>query len=225
MTKPVPRVTWTATPLQVERVIAAVLPHASGDTTLPTLNSIRIELDGHRFLAMATDRYSLGVCRADLKTWDEKAKRAKPVTAQLPPSDLKRLFTFLRPTRTVPADWTLTADALTVVADGNSLTIHAAEGENYPKWRSLFDSVVKTDAAPGTDMAFTPRVVDHFHKSAKALGHVSMRWRFTTPLKPVIVEIGEDFVGMLMPCRISSDAPVLDLAVFGIEPKAVAVSK
>lgn len=218
--------TWTATPQQVERVIAAVLPHASDDKTLPVINCVRLELSAHSFLATATDRYSLGVCRASLADWDDKAKKAKKVVASLRPEDIKRLFAFLRPNRTSPAVWTLTASTLSVAANGgDSLTISTTEtGDGYPNWRALFTATASRDVEPGAEMAFTPRVVDHFHKTAKALGHVHMHWHFVTPLKPVVVQVGEEFVGMLMPCRISGDEKALNLTSFGIDATPAAVT-
>ena len=216
--------TFTATPQQVERVIAAVLPHASDDKTLPGINCVRVELSAHSFLATATDRYSLGVCRAALTDWDDKAKKVKKVVASLRPDDIKRLLAFLRPNRTLPATWTLTTSALSVaVSSGDSITISTAESDGYPDWRALFSGVANREAEPGPEMAFTPRIVDHFHKTAKALGYPHMHWNFVSPLKPVIVQIGEEFVGMLMPCRLSDDEKSIDLGAFGIEaPKVVA---
>lgn len=209
--------TWTATPQQVERVIAAVLPHASAASDLPMLNSVRLELDGRRFLALATDRYSLAVCRADLTEWNSEARPVKETAASVRVDDIKRLLAFLRPQRGA-ATWKLTAVTLTVaIAGGPSLTVRTADDTHFPKWRSIFDQTAAREPEPGPQMGFTPRVVDHFHRSAKALGELSMRWQFVSPLKPVIVSIGEEFVGLLMPARIPDEAPAPDLPAFGIE--------
>lgn len=209
--------TWTATPAQVERVVAAVLPHASAATDLPLFNAVRLELDGDRLLAVASDRYSLVVCRASLKQWDENAKPVKGATAHIRVADVKRLLAFLRPQRRMVATWKLTASHLTVsFAGGSSLTVPTSDSENFPQWRALVTPLFDREPEPGARMGFTPRVVEHFHQSAKALGELHETWQFISPLKPVIVRIGDDFLGLLMPCRLDPDAHVSDLAAFGI---------
>lgn len=210
--------TWTATPAQVERVIAAVLPHASAATDLPLLNAVRLELDGKRLLAVAADRYSLAVCRADLTEWDKDAKPVKATAAHVRVGDVERLLAFLRPQRKFAATWKLTASHLTVsFAGGSSLTVPTSDSENFPQWRALVTPLFDREPEPGARMGFTPRVVEHFHQSAKALGELHETWQFISPLKPVIVRIGDDFLGLLMPCRLPDDAPALDPASFGIE--------
>jgi hypothetical protein len=210
--------TWTATPQQVESVIAAVLPHASDDCELPVINNVRVELDGTQFLAVATDRYSLGICRADLTDWKAEAEPVEKITASLGLGDVKRLFAFVRPQRKDKATWELTDDALTVsFQDDTSLTIRTVQVGGFPNWRALVGGVIARAPEPDAQMAFTPRVVDSFQKTAKALGEVGYSWQFTSALKPVIVRIGTDFLGMLMPARIPDDAPPFDPALFGIE--------
>jgi hypothetical protein len=216
--------TWNATPADVERVIGAALCHASADSTLPVINVVRLELLGDRLLAIGTDRYSLAVVRASLKDWDSEAKRIRlPQTGSISVADVKRLFAFLRPQRTKSARWTLKKDELTVLAgDGSEITVPTADAEHFPDWRVIARGVLGREPDPGAQMAFTPRVVDHFHRSAKVLGEQRMSWQFVSHLKPVVVRIGTDFLGMLMPCRISDDMPALDAGAFGIEtPKAV----
>jgi hypothetical protein len=216
-------ITWIATPQDVERPIAAVLPHASTDKYLPAINNVRIELDGERFLAVATDRYSLGICRASLTDWMEDAQPVESTAAHLLLDDVKRLFAFLRPQRKDVATWELGNGTLTVtLGDGTSLTIRTAEADNFPKWRGLFGQLTERTPEPAEHMAFTPLVIDHFQKTAQVLGGVSVNWQFVSQLKPVIVRIGADFLGILMPCR-PADTPQLSLDAFGIEsPKAVA---
>lgn len=210
--------TFTATPQQVERIFAAVLPHASEDRYLPVINNIRIEMEGDQVLAVATDRYSLGICRATLSGWAEDAAPAEKIAASLRLDDVKRLFTFLRPQRKDVATWKLTADTLAVsLGDDTSLTIRTVQADGFPNWRAIVGSVVERQPEPGAQMAFTPRVVDSFQKTAKALDERSTTWHFVSPLKPVIVRIGSDFLGMLMPARIPDNQPQLDVGLFGIE--------
>ena len=199
-------------------MLAAVLPHTSTANDLPVLNAVRLELDGDRLLAVASDRYSLAICRASLKQWDENAKPVKGTTAHIRVADVKRLLAFLRPQRKMVATWKLTASQLTVsFAGGSSISVPTSDGENFPQWRALVGPLFDREPEPGARMGFTPRVVEHFHQSAKAVGGLHETWQFISPLKPVIVRIGDDFLGLLMPCRLPDDAPALDPAAFGIE--------
>lgn len=210
--------TWTASPQQVERAIGAVLPHASGDQYFPVINNVRLEIEDDRFIALATDRFTMGICRASLSDWTEDAAPVEKVAASLRLDDVKRLFAFLRSQRKDVATWTLTDETLTVrLGDETALTIRTLQAEGFPNWRKLVAGVSERENEPGAQMAFAPHLVDHFQKSAKALGEISFTWQFTSPLKPVIVQIGQDFLGILMPQRIPSDALALDLGAFGIE--------
>lgn len=214
--------TWTATSQQVERVVAAVLPHASNDRYVPVINCVQLELTGHRFLAVATDRYSLGICRADLSDWHEDAEKVQKTVARLRPDDLKRLFAFLRPRRTDPATWTLSSGSLHVSIDeGDSITVRTVESGDFPAWRSIIEHHTSKAAEPGAPQGFTARIVEHFNATAKALGDDQMAWHFAGPLQPALIRVGPDFLGMIMPRRITDD-PELELGQFGIEPKALA---
>lgn len=215
-------VTWKATPAAVSRVINAVLAHASTNTDLPVINAVRLELDGDRLLAVATDRYTIAICRASLTDWDDKAKKVKPQAGSLRSADVKRVLDFLKPHRKDVATWKLTDTSLTVTVSGASLTVPTAD-ENFPNWRIVLGSVLDHAPEPGQQMGFTPRIVSHFQRSADALGELAMTWQFVSLLKPVIVRIGDEFLGLLMPCRLPDDAPALDPAAFGIATtKAVA---
>lgn len=214
--------TFTATPQQVQRVVAAVLPHASTDRYLPSINCVQLELDGHRFLAVATDRYSLGICRGDLSEWDDDAEKVENTITRLRPDDLKRLFAFLRPRRSDVATWRLSTDTLRVsIADGDSLTLRTVQEIDFVNWRSVIETHVRQASEPGAPMGFTASVVDNFNATAKALGEYRMSWHFAGPLQPAMIRIGETFLGMIMPRRMTED-PELELGHFGIESKAIA---
>lgn len=218
--------TFTATPQQVERVIAAVLPHTSSDAYISVICTVRIELRDLQFIAAGTDRYTLGVAWADISEWADDAESLPQTQASVYADDLRRLFTFLRPHKKTKATWTITDSGLTVEVAGESLALRQVN-VTFPKWRELLGRYTERGESGPAVMKFTPAKIDSFNKTAKALGEDlsgSMRLRFgPLPSDPPLVQIGDHFIGLLMPQRMEDEPPALDLLSIGIEaPKAVA---
>lgn len=209
--------TFTATPQQVERVIAAVFPHAADDRHLPMITCVNLELDGDRFVAVATDRYTMGACWASLTDWSKDAEPVEPISVRIFAADLKRLFAFLRVHRKIAATWELTDTGLTVTTGSESLTVRTVDVE-FPRWRKILaDLSAKPQTAPIPAMRFGGPMVEHFTQSAKVLGEHGMTWHLGgAHTDAPIVQIGENFVGLLMPQRIPEEL-ALDLSPLGIE--------
>lgn len=221
--------TWIATPQEVERVIAAVLPHTTTDEHLPMICCVNLEVteDG-RLIAVATDRYTLGVAWASFTDWMEDAAPTGALAARVFAADLKRLLAFLRPHRKTSAVWTLTDGKLTAAVGEESIAVRTVD-VNYTDWRKLLGGLLaKRDGVSGPPvMGLYPRNVAKFLASAKALGvdtGVPMTWHMgPTGLGAPFIRIGEHFVGVLMPVRLADEPPQLDLTALGIEqPAAVA---
>ncbi len=214
--------TFTATPQQVERVIAAVFPHAADDRHIPMLTCINLELDGDRFVAVATDRYTLGVCWASLTDWATDAEPSEPISVRIFAADLRRLFAFLRVHRKIPANWELTG-GLTVTTGSESLTVRTVDVE-FPRWRKILgDLSAKHADKPIPAMRFGTPMVEAFAQSAKVLNEPGMTWHLGGEHTDApVIQIGDSFIGLLMPQRIP-ELLTLDLSAIGIEaPKAVA---
>jgi hypothetical protein len=215
--------TWTAAPQDVERLISAVTPHVESDGYYPALNCVHVELTADTFLAVATDRYTLGISWSALEEWNKEAESVEPLSANIHARDLRRLFTFLKPHKKLAATWTLTEEALTVTAGGESLSVRPVIVD-FVKWRGLLPKLIDRANAAVPAMAFDPIRVGAFNQSAKALGERLMSWQFGGAATDApVVRIGENFVGVLMPVRIPDELPTLDLSAIGIEgPSAVA---
>jgi len=211
--------TWTATPQDVERLIAAVLPHTSSDDYTPACTSVRLEIDGDRFVAVATDRYTMAAAWSKLTAWEEDAPTHQTAEACIYAADFRRLFAFLRPQKKDAAVWSLTDKSLTVATGEQSLTIKTVE-VSFPNWRKVLGELTdKVSASTGTPvMRFTPSKIENFLKSAKALGQDfgSIIWNFGgAHTDAPVIRIGENFVGLLMPQRYD-EMPALDLTPLGI---------
>lgn len=219
--------TWTATPRDVERIVGAVLPHTGSDGHLPMLTCVRVEVEADRFLAVATDRYTLGVAWSKLTDWQEDAPTDQRSAACIYAGDLRRLFSFLRPHKKTAAVWTLTDKSLTAAIGEESLSVRTVDVD-FIQWRPILGKLADKAAAPTAApvMRFTPFNVNKFTQSAKALGEDmgQMYWHHGSgAADPPIVRIGENFVGLLMPQRLPDEVPQLDLSAIGIESvKAVA---
>lgn len=219
--------TWTAKPQAVERIVAAVLPHTAADGYVPVITCVRVEITDGRFLAVATDRYTLGVAWSDLTAWDEEAATDQSGAACIFASDWRRLFAFLRPHRKEVATWVLTDESLNVTVKGESLSVRTVD-VNFVTWRRLIGNLTEKSATgSGTPvMRFKPVLVGHFLQTAKALGEdtSTMVWNFGSEHTDApLIRIGDNFIGLLMPQRMPDGPPAIDLSPLGIESaKAVA---
>lgn len=214
---------WTATPLQVERVIAAVLPHSSRDRHIPVVCTVNLEIESSRFLAVACDRYTLGICWAQFEDWGNDDEPPGTLSARVYGDDLRRLFAFLKPRRKERATWTLSADELRVDIDGESASVRTVD-VNFFDWRDLLSKRVAQPPSAIPRFGFNPDMLDHFTQTAKIIGgNKPTIWSFgDQPTSPPLVQIGDTFLGLLMPVRVPDDEPELDLGVIGIDvPKAV----
>lgn len=217
-------VTWTATPQQVEEVLAPVLPHAAGDRHLPMICCLNLEVADGRFLAVATNRYTMGIAWASLADWAEEVTESAPFSARVYANDLQRLLGFLRPHRTTRATWTLTNNILSVTSDsGEQLAIRTVDVE-FVNWRKFLGERAAKEPANIEALAYNPAMADLFSRSHKAIGNNEpIVWHLgQVGTDAPIVRIGDNFIGLLMPVRLPEQT-ALDLSPLGIKSsKAVA---
>lgn len=216
-------VTWNATPKQVETVLRPVLPHAGDDRHLPMLCCLNLEVADGRLLAVATNRYTMGIAWRELSDWAKEPAAQPAHSARVFAADLQRLLAFLKPSRDTGATWTLTDTTLSVTIDNGEQTSIRTVDVEFPTWRKLLaDRAVKESVAL-PQYGINARWLQVFDRSAKAVGeHLPMVWQFGSARDSALVSIGEQFLGLLMPVRLD-DVPQLDLSVLGVDaPKAVA---
>lgn len=174
-------------------LLEGVSTHAGRDKHLPTLNAVEVEGGGGLLIARATDRYRLieGGARALEGSLDK---------ALLSLEDTKRIITLLKAHKAHRIGLNRIANALTVSALGDSLTVTLLEG-TFPPTAHLF-SESEGDPVAVEGVAFNPAF---FTDYAKIAGKgAAIKLYFTGEGKPMRVRITSDTINwkaLLMPMR------------------------
>lgn len=178
---------------KLQRLIKQTRTHVSPDDTLPPINGIRFECDGVHIHALATDRYTFAVARTKVReetdTW----------SATISEKTLGWLTLWLEAHKgDTILNLSVSADGLTITDDAGKLTV-PADDTTFPKWQHLFRDALQ-DASTSGDLV---------NVDTKMLGrwkHADTHLRVwqSADEKPLLL-IGEDFLGLQMPCRYSGD--------------------
>lgn len=211
-------------------LLTSSAPFAGDDHSLPVLNTILLEGKGKWLVATATDRYSLGMARAEVEGADGFRALVKLADAR----HILKLFSPAKGQARVTVSLTVedrtdTASAKLKVdrddglfADCDSLTAtySLVDGE-FPKTASLFHNW-----KPSTDRStsgFNPEYLARFQHVTSTRGE-PIRVTFGNDRGLTVVQAGDYFLGAIMPVRLSDDSPVKDLAawtdVIGEAPKS-----
>ena len=174
-------------------LLEGVSTHASKDKGLPTLNAVEVEGGGGLLIARATDRYRLieGGARALEGSLDK---------ALVSLDDTKRIIALLKAHKAHRIGLNRIANALTVSALGDSLTVTLLEG-TFPPTAHLFEASEGEPVAI-EGVAFNPVF---FTDYAKIAGKgAAIKVYFTGEGKPMRVRITSDTINwraLLMPMR------------------------
>jgi hypothetical protein len=178
---------------KLQRLIKQTRPHVYADDMVPAINGIRFECDGIHIHALATDRYTFAVARAKVReetdTW----------SATIAEKDLGWFTAWLETHKgDTILDLAATDDGLAVTDDRGTLVVPAKD-HTFPKWQGLFRDAL-TDAATSGDMVSVDTKMLARWKHADT----HLRTWQTAPEKPLLL-VGDDFIGLQMPCRYSGD--------------------
>lgn len=190
-TKPI---TLTLNASALRSLIGDVIPFADSDKwSLPILNTVHLLGHGDRITATATDRYVVGVKRAQIKA---------PVTldAMIPLDAARRILTMFKASRKADPllDLKFTDTQVTVETgaafDGLALDARvsfALQHGEYPPLRGVFESCsgIPGEGSIGLN---PPKVAQFKHLGPGLAYHVNGEG------SPVIVR-GKDFLGAIMP--------------------------
>ncbi|MFE3326833.1 hypothetical protein [Streptomyces sp. NPDC059176] len=179
---------------KLQRMIKQTRPHISPDDTLPAINGIRFECDGSHIHAIATDRFTFAIARAKVR--EETDTWSLTVSA----SDLGWFTPWLE---THEGDTILnlaaTEQGLAVKDDRGTLVV-PAKNHTFPKYQHLFRDALRDAAKPGDLVSFDTKMLARWKQA-----DTHLRVWLTGPEKPVLL-VGDDFLGMQMPCRYSGDS-------------------
>lgn len=214
---------------KLKRIVGAVAPYASTDDTTPILRCVRLVVHGHWLVAYATDRHTLGACRAELDPADIDG----PFDVLLGPDTVKAVTApaWNRGAPKMPVDIVIN-DYTVTLKDDLSMVTHARPDGTFPNVWNLFVPRADNPAAVRRDVAFNPDLLARYAKVQEqtALDAKNEILRVNVDGKTgalVTVSIGTDFVGMIMPCvPMHEDEPVgapLDGAAWFAEMRTEAV--
>ena len=178
------------------RIATVARAFASTDTTVPAINAVRIEATETHVIAVATDRFTLGVARADYA--------GEAFTATL---DRSHVDTLIKMAKTTKRDESWRQAEITV--DENTLEFRFTTGESlsvrvsdhdFPTFRQLIPSATLLETENVTPIKLASFDAFKLAQFAKVPGHERMSmWIRGT--KPTVVRIGDDFIGLIMPVR------------------------
>ena len=198
---------YTIKATELARLIRPVMPFAEATSYgLPILNAVHLTSADGYLVARATDRYCIGIQRVAVEG-------AKPGLAfSLPLAAAKSMLAMFKPARQADPELTLTfttdsVPEVRVVAtggfalmDSGSMAWSGVPGD-YPRVTDALDKGVKATEI----VSLNPHLLTKFAVAQK-LGE-PMKMQMAGPLSPVLVSIGDDFVGAIQPVR-NGDEPV-----------------
>lgn len=189
----------------------AVLPHAGTDETLPILCAVNLTVRDGQLMLAATDRFTLGTYRlievegdaafdvmlhrrdvADLVAFAKKADKRMPLTLEF-------------------GDRELTVSDL----EGRKATYTLLDGEFVRWW-----AVLPERDSGKTVVGINPVNIARLAKATDPKHPEHIRMEVGLPHKPLRVEVGERFVGVIMPVRLPDATPEATPPVRFTEPDA-----
>lgn len=183
----------------LHRILHNGVLFADKNKSLPMIHVVRLEFTGNQVLSVATDRFTLGVTRADYA--------GEEFTVLLDRGDADRLSKLAKTVkepaygerRSVAIERNDKALTFTF-STGEALTLNTVEHE-FPKWRQLLPEEV-TASEQATYTAVDPVKMALFTKVAKHNDDsVGITLTFGKSEGPTLIRIGKHFVGLLMPVR------------------------
>lgn len=218
--KPKPTFTFTIDRAAWQSLLSDVLPFTGDDLTLPLLTAIQVEFAGKRITMRATDRFALG------KVWWEHDTEIGAAKVMLPASDA-RAMAKLHPAhaRGLPQkELTITVNPgpalgqhwYTQPKDIEAGTITITSGGVFdPKVTSehrVFngdfvdcDKLIPEEFTGTPQIGWNPDFMDKFRRVSRDR-HKPVRVRFAGAYRPIRVDIGDRFTGILMPAMLPKEA-------------------
>ncbi len=186
------------------QLLSEVIPFAGVDDTLPMLTGICLTSEGNDLIAAATDRYTLGVARMTLSEpvglFEQLLLPAKSIPR------IKGMFPvarkgepFLRLTFTDEGLVVEQAGTLDQSLPSTRLSVKWINA-SFPSWRSLLHGTGSTNRPQNVEIGFNPDFMARFAR-ARQSGESMILHAPENLNTPWRINIGEHFVGLIMPTR------------------------
>lgn len=198
---------------------------APASAKAPALEAVRLEAQEGQFVAVATDRYTLGASQVEYS--------GNPFTVMLAASDAKALAGMAK-TGKRAEKWR--EATIEIAADGRQVTFRFNSGEamtvrgldvSFPKWRQLLPA---NDARMGGTLGvgYQPALLAKFTKvRPEERDAVLVAFPSLTPNgQPgmTVIQVGDGFIGLLLPMRPASNVWEYELPAWLHEVPSVPAS-
>jgi DNA polymerase III sliding clamp (beta) subunit (PCNA family) len=170
----------------------AVAPFASRDLWFRSLNSVCFESRDGDLIVTATDRYTAGRMTVPIGSGT-----GIPATV-LSLADMEQVRYLLRRSLKGDAEITRTDGAFTVKLENASLTVKPADHE-FPDLAEIYAAAEAAEPDLSEPIGLQPKLFARFAAVSRTQ---PARVVFAGPLRPVLVRIGDDFLGIIMPVRL-----------------------
>ncbi len=178
----------TVNAYKLRQLLAKVEPHINHGDYFPGIAGLRLEGDGQQLHAIATDRYTMAISRAEVS-----GAGAWAVT--IPAARLKSLRQWVKAhDRDVLIDITPSTHTIAFTSATAELSM-AVEDGSFPKWRAMVAKLLAKDPQPVPLTAVTSEYLGRWGAASTWLS-VSQ----AGPNEPFIF-FGDDFIGLQMPAR------------------------
>lgn len=199
------KVEVTVTAADVRLLLRAVLPHAGRSSGHPRLNSVRLEYEPGALWAAATDRYTIAAQRILVAASSTPYAVAAVTIGR---GDARRILRHIGPAGLDPIPLTIAADGLTLARAGSRLHVPSVDGD-YPDWRKLIGRYLHRDGSAAVPALRVNLEMLGRHKQAWKLHRkrnlntdaASVLMMPGRQDEPLVVAIGEHYVGLQMPRR------------------------
>jgi hypothetical protein len=217
-------ITVTVTARDLARILGATVPFAADpDSGLPAIAAVQLHAGDGLLTATATDRYVLGYARTDATVTPTirfvmRVEDARSLRKQLSQTMKQREHgAFLV---VLSIDEQSERRGMTVDFEPYSFRYMEASTGSAP---NLGEVLAANRVDPGTSPSAGPigigaRTLKPFVKAAQWTDMAPMRWSQGDSMKPITVEMGDWFLGLIMPSRIAEDAKPVSLAMPKVSP-------
>jgi hypothetical protein len=189
--------------------LTAVLPHAGVDDTLPMLAAVNFTVRDGQLMLAATDRFTLGTYRLG------EVEGEVELDVILPRRDAQDLLARAKKCKqfSPPLDFDTAKRELTFTDFERTITYSLLDAEFVRWW-----AVLPERDADKTVIGINPVMLARLAKATDAKKPEHVRMEVGLPHKPFRVEVGERFVGVVMPVRLPDEVrpPVAE-----VEPEPV----